>query len=107
PVPLYPSLVTFSILIPHTVLYTLSLHDALPIWPLERSQRIEGHPPDADGRQRFGEGYGESLAQVHLDQDDPGTVWVPPRVGDEGARKSTRLNSGHGSISYAAFCLTQ
>src|SRR2546422_1229118 len=30
---------------------------------------------------------------------------VRPRLLDEGDRKSTRLNSSHGYISYAVFCL--
>src|SRR5207245_4949323 len=29
----------------------------------------------------------------------------PEQIGVEGDRKSTRLNSSHGSISYAVFCL--
>src|SRR5207245_11752379 len=42
--------------------------------------------------------------------DDPGVVVhdvesVDLQVGGERDRKSTRLNSSHGSISYAVFCL--
>src|SRR6266403_1680975 len=58
-----------------TEIYTLSLHDALPIWarrPRSRSPR----PPFRPGRTR-------------------GSV----------DRKSTRLNSSHVEISYAVFCL--
>src|SRR3989337_3830030 len=33
-----------------------------------------------------------------------GSCWLPTRTAD---RKSTRLNSSHGSISYAVFCLKQ
>src|SRR2546426_11948211 len=68
-----------------TEIYTLSLHDALPIWfrkggeaPLRGSTCTPGLP---DAR-----GGGAS----------------PPRVRD---RKSTRLNSSHLVISYAVFCL--
>src|SRR5271169_6959350 len=57
-----------------TEIYTLSLHDALPIFDQE--------PP----------GFPASL--------DDSLVGVP----DED-RKSTRLNSSHGSSSYAGFCL--
>src|SRR2546422_2923019 len=32
-------------------------------------------------------------------------VGLGPRSGEEGDRKSTRLNSSHGYISYAVFCL--
>src|SRR5687768_17994746 len=66
-----------------TVMYTLSLHDALPILGrevrLERRQTID--------RQRH-----RALAQAHAAQ----------KIAD---RKSTRLNSSHGYISYAVFCL--
>src|SRR3989442_5663408 len=64
-----------------TEIYTLSLHDALPISPT-------GGPAFAK----------------------PGSV-VLPRSGLEGGggttldRKSTRLNSSHVRISYAVFCL--
>src|SRR6266542_2497270 len=56
-----------------TEIYTLSLHDALPIFP-----------------------HGQLSDQL------------PPRIPRCLAcrdRKSTRLNSSHGSISYAVFCL--
>src|SRR2546422_9609835 len=61
-----------------TEIYTLSLHDALPI-----SQQFKaGIPSDfqvGTVDQRFKESFGD--------------------------RKSTRLNSSHGYISYAVFCL--
>src|SRR6266478_6993741 len=65
-------------------IYTLSLHDALPISP--------GAPGPADplgpaaGRRIRASGAGGPL-----------------RAG--GDRKSTRLNSSHSQISYAVFCL--
>src|SRR2546429_2827018 len=67
-----------------TEIYTLSLHDALPIY------RAKGM--SADG-QRFGIAAGDPL---RIDDDHI--------VGIED-RKSTRLNSSHGYISYAVFCL--
>src|SRR6266542_5081612 len=57
-----------------TEIYTLSLHDALPIRPTAPG------PPS---------------------MREPGRAQVVA-VGD---RKSTRLNSSHGSSSYAGFCL--
>src|SRR5438034_5227160 len=68
-----------------TEIYTLSLHDALPIYEARaRARRVPGDP----GR------------VVH--RGGP-----PHRPGDDGAvdRKSTRLNSSHTVISYAVFCL--
>src|SRR2546422_1786155 len=71
-----------------TEIYTLSLHDALPIChtgALPRADMGRGRPPDGGDRARR-------------------------RVGRTGSdrtqdRKSTRLNSSHGYISYAVFCL--
>src|SRR5580704_16986086 len=63
-----------------TEIYTLSIHDALPIWPL----------PLAVLEALAGAGLPVLLA------------FLLARVAD---RKSTRLNSSHPSISYAVFCL--
>src|SRR2546427_12063709 len=64
-----------------TEIYTLSLHDALPIC--------------RPRRQRAGAGAG------------PGAGPPPRARGREEQldRKSTRLNSSHSQISYAVFCL--
>src|SRR2546429_4457770 len=43
-----------------------------------------------------------------IDPDPGAALGVPPRRGPDealGDRKSTRLNSSHGYISYAVFCL--
>src|SRR3712207_7806436 len=70
-----------------TEIYTLSLHDALPICPADRASGIDAtSPPREDYRARF-------AARVR----------VPARP--ERDRKSTRLNSSHANISYAVFCL--
>src|SRR5438128_8814996 len=67
-----------------TEIYTLSLHDALPIsrGRLAGGERAR-HVIDADVRLR-------AELVDHVEHRD---------------RKSTRLNSSHGSISYAVFCL--
>src|SRR2546426_9938898 len=74
-----------------TEIYTLSLHDALPISaPGGRRLRV----PHLAGHGRSHQvARGPDLAAVR-----PG----PPRSRD---RKSTRLNSSHLVISYAVFCL--
>ena len=68
-----------------TEIYTLSLHDALPIY---RSicLRTRTCGPDDD----------DDDVSVDLDRD-----------GDKPDRKSTRLNSSHLGISYAVFCMKQ
>src|SRR5258708_23251930 len=63
-----------------TEIYTLSLHDALPIW--------FGRPRALLGRR--GERTGAAGGEALLITTD---------------RKSTRLNSSHQIISYAVFCL--
>src|SRR3712207_8684359 len=71
-----------------TEIYTLSLHDALPIW----------HPARAGGRRR------ERLGRRPLRRPRrPRPRGHPPVTTRD--RKSTRLNSSHANISYAVFCL--
>src|SRR5690349_25019972 len=59
-----------------TEIYTLSLHDALPIWRVRRQ---------TGGQQ--------------------GLAALPRHQSPTPDRKSTRLNSSHVEISYAVFCL--
>src|SRR5438128_9078956 len=61
-----------------TEIYTLSLHDALPLSSAAR-------------------------ALLHALRSALTEAGGPPRRRRD--RKSTRLNSSHGSISYAVFCL--
>src|SRR5438067_4080828 len=74
-----------------TEIYTLSLHDALPIYLHAR--------------------LGLSRALGRALRDVPHDAPLGPRVmrfdfhPTAGDRKSTRLNSSHVSISYAVFCL--
>src|SRR3712207_9152501 len=73
-----------------TEIYTLSLHDALPI--LDRSFVLSVWEGDLRAHQPSGRFRGAS----------------PPRPISFGCcsdRKSTRLNSSHANISYAVFCL--
>src|SRR5947208_4341008 len=71
-----------------TEIYTLSLHDALPIYRLGAGPRVE----ERQGFDRQAGGAGPV--------DVPVPLFV---VGQD--RKSTRLNSSHQIISYAVFCL--
>src|SRR3712207_8337968 len=72
-----------------TEIYTLSLHDALPI-----SITTSRHAVFAAGQQ-----HGLSPGHHHLGL---GQHRLLAAVVD---RKSTRLNSSHANISYAVFCL--
>src|SRR2546430_8973577 len=88
---------SFSLLVPHpsppvffffndtatTEIYTLSLHDALPIY---LTQRV-GHAFDL---------FVVDLLRINHRHAGGGLIQD---------RKSTRLNSSHSQISYAGFCL--
>src|SRR3712207_8422570 len=85
-----------------TEIYTLSLHDALPICAASRSTGTLDSPqfPSRGHQQCFGRGAGR-LGWAIREGDYPGpSLWV-----DRRDRKSTRLNSSHANISYAVFCL--
>src|SRR3712207_6946331 len=85
-----------------TEIYTLSLHDALPISrgladvvldergdePLVAPVRIQDVAGAHEHRR-------DAVAEHHVDGDQA----------VEQDRKSTRLNSSHANISYAVFCL--
>src|SRR2546430_12788553 len=79
-----------------TEIYTLPLHDALPISP----------PRDPD-QPNMGivilVARGEMLLRVPA--DGPAGPDEAARASGTGDRKSTRLNSSHSQISYAVFCL--
>src|SRR3712207_9328975 len=79
-----------------TEIYTLSLHDALPISVCRSSADDDLHPlePLDVGVARGGHRLAQRTDEVHR------------AVGNRGRdRKSTRLNSSHANISYAVFCL--
>ena len=69
-----------------TQIYTLSLHDALPISIHTRTSRHETHPRHTNHAEAASR---STRGRVVLRED----------------RKSTRLNSSHRCISYAVFCL--
>src|SRR5205809_5108354 len=70
----------FFMATPPTAFYTLSLHDALPIYHVTRHERRHVGAPARDLAQR-------------------------PHEFRRGRSEGTRLNSSHGYISYAVFCL--
>src|SRR5688572_31111827 len=76
-----------------TEIYTLSLHDALPIflecWSWQHSRAHPLRPSTRSGTRLFQ----RAVTAINL--------MCRPRSD----RKSTRLNSSHSQISYAVFCL--
>src|SRR5690349_24564765 len=81
-----------------TEIYTLSLHDALPIWVVTSVQMT----PSAS----------TNCASTHPSPKVLSKWWnrhfglrLHGHVAPPSDRKSTRLNSSHVEISYAVFCL--
>src|SRR3712207_8122648 len=81
-----------------TEIYTLSLHDALPI-----SSPLLGVP--VRGRaQHFAAWRLSSIARAQPSFEVASGLRITAPSGGRD-RKSTRLNSSHANISYAVFCL--
>src|SRR5256885_10459734 len=85
-----------------TEIYTLSLHDALPIWACETMAK-----PSAKILI-----VGESVYKIHTHfkgfasyETGYATLDLDSFISRFADRKSTRLNSSHLVISYAVFCL--
>src|SRR5206468_7257246 len=86
---------------PTTELYTLSLHDALPIFTRTSSPTFAASP-------------GAEVPLSTATSTSPGMIapgfgpcldFSPLLKSSPEDRKSTRLNSSHDQISYAVFCL--
>src|SRR3712207_8348221 len=88
-----------------TEIYTLSLHDALPI--LLRRGRRRGRDQGEEGRRhRLRQPGLRAVEQPEgLGLRRHGGPEARQPLAPEGDRKSTRLNSSHANISYAVFCL--
>src|SRR5699024_12400299 len=93
-------------------LYSLSLHDALPIsFSITISYRYDvqhGTTSAArhnQGRRRRGGSFSRHGLKGHQRSIRRRGGNFRTRAGDYLDRKSTRLNSSHVSISYAVFCL--
>src|SRR3712207_8341975 len=81
-----------------TEIYTLSLHDALPISTARPAPAREKRPPTRDSVLVR---YEPSWCRRSRERSSPRKT-AGRRDSD---RKSTRLNSSHANISYAVFCL--
>src|SRR5207249_7345515 len=94
-----------------TDIYTLSLHDALPISRTRRCERNIANPvrklhgKDARGKSQRDETQNSHRRPVLRSIALPDGLPPPRGSREERDRKSTRLNSSHVSISYAVFCL--
>src|SRR5207249_10137082 len=100
---------------PPSDIYTLSLHDALPI--CDRGSRLQFTPAGDDGQ--VGNRHGRSdpgrpasrapeAMKIYLActvRGDRRGLLAGRTIAQRLDRKSTRLNSSHVSISYAVFCL--
>src|SRR3712207_7050794 len=78
-----------------TEIYTLSLHDALPISLRRLSETIHIERP-------FSTVTSSRMRETKVVSSPTLSTGVMYPPGD---RKSTRLNSSHANISYAVFCL--
>src|SRR3712207_7754107 len=79
-----------------TEIYTLSLHDALPIFHRDRERLVRLRRQRAERHRTGREPADDLLRRLDLVDRDRRAI---------GDRKSTRLNSSHANISYAVFCL--
>src|SRR3712207_8811558 len=82
-----------------TEIYTLSLHDALPICPPFTLQELYamGYPLIIEAQGGLMMAYGD-MHKAYLELKQQGRISCEDR-------KSTRLNSSHANTSYAVFCL--
>src|SRR3712207_7771928 len=78
-----------------TEIYTLSLHDALPIF--DGGTNVFGSHVAAEWMPTNLDAHIETLKEVYHRRRDLMLAALD--------RKSTRLNSSHANISYAVFCL--
>src|SRR3712207_9190830 len=80
-----------------TEIYTLSLHDALPISAHDAalSDPLIQQDPCHSLRSAY----------TRSPRGDNGPSEIEDRPSQNADRKSTRLNSSHANISYAVFCL--
>src|SRR5690348_18115061 len=88
---------------PPTEIYTLSLHDALPICVQREGRTAQARRVVRRAVQRRAVRRFRAAAQERCRREGVEEVHHAQRRRED--RKSTRLNSSHPSISYAVFCL--
>src|SRR5690606_41565994 len=88
-------------------IYTLSLHDALPISGCSNSDP-GGSGDGSEGGDNKDDDSDDDADPADDDEGEAGDATSGGDSGDDSDpsdRKSTRLNSSHVKISYAVFCL--
>src|SRR5207253_5447403 len=93
-----------------SALYTLSLHDALPIWyrsgrGLPLGDRVAVRDPGSEASRDRRSPRARPSSPVWASPVAPTDRPANRAHGRKSDRKSTRLNSSHVAISYAVFCL--
>src|SRR5439155_21843276 len=94
-------------------IYTLSLHDALPIYKIIQNNGIEFSFVDMTREENIARAIKPNTKMIWVetptnpmlklvDIEMVARLCKPKNITD---RKSTRLNSSHVAISYAVFCL--
>src|SRR3712207_9302084 len=86
-----------------TEIYTLSLHDALPIYSF-RARGGRGHDALSEVIREIN-ALGETLREQRIGALEATALLRTVMAEIDVDRKSTRLNSSHANISYAVFCL--
>src|SRR5207253_10400155 len=98
----------FLMVPPLTVLYSLSLHDALPICvdcAVGRLHQKIGRAAICQRVAEFEPNFGPRQDFINKERSGVGIQVSGNVPGLALDRKSTRLNSSHVAISYAVFCL--
>src|SRR3712207_9534023 len=90
-----------------TEIYTLSLHDALPIYGADRPAGVQAGDEAQLGHVHVADSGEVRLVQERLADGTLGIGSQPPHgfVLVPIDRKSTRRNSSHANNSYSVFCL--
>src|SRR3712207_7688029 len=84
-----------------TEIYTLSLHDALPIYGIGKTRVPQRASSTLDVI--WTRSANSHTGRRHDGPQQRPDRWQHPTTRQD--RKSTRLNSSHANISYAVFCL--
>src|SRR3712207_7952162 len=86
-----------------TEIYTLSLHDALPIWAARIARNINHRNMIIAAETPIP--AASSIGLFRALRRDSAKLRIGSYTAACKDRKSTRLNSSHANISYAVFCL--